>query len=110
MMKKTLLLFTFAFTFLPSYAFSAPTKVGNGDDGSDLEGFSEITKGSIADSRKEAAKLLQSLNVPGVAGLGTLFPEVESTKLYLTKKDVDAVETTDSGAFHADMKGRVYAR
>lgn len=100
----------FIFTTLISSAYAAPTKVGNGDDGSDLEGFKEVTKGSIVESREEALKLLKGLNIPGVAGLGTLLPELESTKLYVTKKDVNAVETADAGAFHADMKGRVYAR
>ncbi len=109
-MKKVMFVATLALTLFPYTVHSAPTKVGNGDDGSDLEGFNEITKGSIVDAKKEAMKLLQSLNISGVAGLGTLLPEVESTKLFLTKKDVNAVETADAGAFHADMKGRVYAR
>ncbi len=88
----------------------AVTKVGNGDEGSDLEGSTEVTKGPILEARKDAVALVKSLSVPGVSGLGTLLPELEKSKLYLTKKDSSALETTDQGAFHADMKGRVYAR
>jgi hypothetical protein len=97
---------------LPLVATSAHavTKVGNGDDGRDLEGFIRIEKGPIVDAKREAVKLVRSLNIPGVRGLGALLPELEDSKLYLTKKDSNAVESTDPGAFHGDMKGRVYAR
>jgi hypothetical protein len=91
-------------------AFAEPSKVGNGDDGSDLEGFTEIKKGPIVEARKEAVQLVRNLNTAGVPGLGMLLPEVEGTRLYLTKKDVSAVEDADAGTFHADMKSRVYAR
>lgn len=106
-MKTKLIL---ALCALPLIAWAGPSKVGNGDDGSDLEGFATITKGPIFESKKEAIKLVKGLNVPGVSGLGMLLPELESSKLMLTKKDVQAVEGADAGAFHADMKSRVYAR
>jgi hypothetical protein len=93
-----------------SSARSATTRIGNGDEGSDLEGFTAITSGAIFDSRAEAVTLLKSLNVKGIAGLGQLLPEVEDTKLYITKKDSSAVQNSDQNQFHADMKGRVYAR
>jgi hypothetical protein len=66
-MKKVMFVATLALTLFSYTVHSAPTKVGNGDDGSDLEGFNEITKGSIVDAKKEAMKLLQSLNIYGVA-------------------------------------------
>lgn len=95
---------------LTSSALAGVTKVGNGDEGSDLEGATAITKGPLFDARGEALQLLRTVNTPGVAGLGTLLPELGSSPLFLTRKDSQALETTDQGAFHADMKGRVYAR
>jgi hypothetical protein len=89
---------------------AATTRIGNGDEGTDLEGSTEITSGKILESRQKAVELLKSLNVPGVPGLGMLVPEVQDTQMYLTKKDSQAIEATDQGSFHADMKGRVYAR
>lgn len=93
-----------------SEANSAVVRIGNGDEGSDLEGFQEVTKGILTESRADAVKLLKSLNVNGVKGLGMLLPEVESSKLYLTKKDSLELDQVDQGSYHVDMKGRVYAR
>lgn len=96
-------------------AHAAVTKVGNGDNGRDLEGSIELKESekegsNILSAKKTALDLVKSLNIPGVPGLGALLPELENSKLYLTKQDSEAVESTDPGAFHADMKGRVYAR
>lgn len=95
---------------LSSSSFAGVTKVGNGDEGSDLEGATEIKSGPLSDARNEAVKLLRTVNTPGVSGLGMLLPELQSSPLFLTKKDSTDLESTDQGAFHADMKGRVYAR
>jgi len=89
---------------------AAVVRIGNGDEGSDLEGFTEVTSGPLIETRAEALKLLKSLNVNGVHGLGSLTPEVETSKLYLTKKDSLELGKVDQGSFHVDMKGRVYAR
>src|SRR4051812_74496 len=62
---------------------AAVVRIGNGDEGSDLEGASELTSGKIVDARKDAVKLMRSLNVNAVRGLGALVPEVENDKLYL---------------------------
>jgi hypothetical protein len=114
-MKTELAVLIFALAF--SHAAQASgTKVGNGDDGADLdgaaspEGGQEIVDGPIFDARKKAVALLRKLNTEGVAGLGTLIPEVEKAPLYLAKRDVQARITEDQGAFHSDMRGLVFAR
>ncbi|HEX4923931.1 MAG TPA: hypothetical protein VFV50_07590 [Bdellovibrionales bacterium] len=91
-------------------ALAATTKVGNGDDGADLEGFTELTAGPIADSRKAAVEHLKRLNVQGVSGLGTLIPEVEKAQLFMAKRDVEASLTEDQGSFHTNFTGLVFAR
>jgi hypothetical protein len=89
---------------------AGPTRVGNGDDGTDLESFELVTKGPIVTSRKKAVQLLQKLNVRGIPGLGRLIPEVETTKLYITKKNVSCTRMEELGAFHSGIEGLVYAR
>lgn len=91
-------------------AHGAVTKVGNGDDGSDLEEVAPIQEGRILEARQKAVVVLKSLNTPGIGGLGNLLPEVENTSLFLAKKDVNAALTEDQGSFHSDMRGFVYAR
>ncbi|MBL7716120.1 MAG: hypothetical protein JNL01_11705 [Bdellovibrionales bacterium] len=88
----------------------AITRVGNGDDGSDLEGFEALTSGKIVDSRAKAVEYLKSMGTPGIRGLGKLLPEVEKTSLYIAKKDSGKKLEADQGTFHADMRGQVYAR
>jgi len=84
----------------------AGNKVGNGDDGGDLEGALPITDGPLAKSRKVALDKLKHLNVEGIHGLGKLIPEVERANLYLSQLDVpgDANDGTTS------PEGLVYAR
>ncbi len=86
------------------------TWVGNGDDGSDLEGATPLKSEKILTSRSHAIELLRKLNIAGVAGLGSLIPEVERSPLYMSKVDSPARLGSDQGGFHTDMKGRVFAR
>lgn len=83
----------FLFVLVSYAAFGAPlehTKVGNGDDGSDLEGAVKIVTGPIADARQAAVRVLERLQTPSIPGLGYLIPEVERATLYLAKRDVKA--------------------
>lgn len=89
---------------------AAVTKVGNGDDGRDLEGFEPLTEGPIVESRKKAVELLSRLNVNAVRGLGNLIPEVEKSELYMAKKNVEAIEGLDLAKYHSNISGMVYAR
>lgn len=95
---------------LTSPALAGPTRVGNGDEGADLEKLQPVKKGKIVEARKAALARLRQLNTAGVAGLGTLLPEVEHSELYLAGADVPAQLGEDQGIFHADMRGQVFAR
>ena len=91
-------------------SFSAPTRVGNGDDGSDLESFIPLEKGKIVETRKLAVQRLKSLRISSVKGLGQLIPEVSKTDLYMTKKNLPVKKLVELGAFTNDENGVVYAR
>lgn len=58
-------------------AQASVTKVGNGDDGADLEALTPITSGPIFEARQRAVETAKKLNVIGVPGLGLLIPELE---------------------------------
>jgi hypothetical protein len=109
MMKAFLFLILILNTF-SSFVFAGPTKVGNGDDGSDIEGFTEVKSGKIYNSRARAVSLLKKLNILGVPHLGSLLPEVENTKLYMTKRNISAKLLEELGAFHSGNKRKIYAR
>lgn len=82
-----------AFFIANSFAFAGPTRVGNGDDGGDLESAVEIHSGILVETRLEAVKKLKALQVSGVEGLGLLIPEVEKTEMYLVGQNIDLLKT-----------------
>jgi len=101
------------FLALLSFVFDVQggsTKVGNGDEGSDLEGAQRITKGPIVDSRSSALEHLLKLNTNGIRGLGQLLPELLHSPIYLASKNSRAKGGLDEGRFHANLSGWVYAR
>lgn len=106
--SKLFLSLTALFLVLHSLQINAATIVGNGDDGSDLEGSVPVTNGPIYEARAKALSLLQRLNVVGIPTLGTLIPEVAHSGLYLAKKDVNSALAADHG--HSDLRGQVFAR
>ncbi len=87
-----------------------PTHVGNGDDGSDLESAAPLIQGPIVQAREAAVKTLKRLDIDTIYGLGTLIPEVENSKLFLSKQDIAAQQKEDLAVFHSDMRGLVFAR
>jgi len=97
MMKRVIVGATFvscATLFLFSVpGFSGPTRVGNGDDGGDLESAVEIRSGVLVETRLEAVKKLKALQVSGVEGLGLLIPEVEKTEMFLVGQNIDLSKT-----------------
>lgn len=105
-MKHSLALLLFC--ALPAAA--APYKIGNGDEGLDLESLTLLEKGPIVDARKKAIALLKSRNVSGILGLGTLIPEVQHSELYLVREDLKATLPQDQNSYHSDMRGKVFAR
>lgn len=74
-------------------SLAAVTRVGNGDEGQDLEGYEKIENGPIVKARAKAVARLKTLNVGSIKGLGFLIPEVAKSDLYMTKRD------TKDGAF-----------
>ncbi|MCB0412911.1 MAG: hypothetical protein KDD50_01175 [Bdellovibrionales bacterium] len=109
-MKRTGFILVLLFFIIESVGNATTTRVGNGDNGSDLEGFERVQSGPLINAQKKAVKLLNGLNVGAIRGLGSLIPEVENTKIYITKKDVSDLELKSLGGFETDMRGYVYAR
>lgn len=108
--KQIIILLTLIFMAQLSFsALSAPVIIGNGDNGEDLESFSQIKEGKIIQTRFDAVQLLKRFEVNTIEGLGKLLPELENTKLYMTKQGLDVEELAELGAFTANQ-GLVYAR
>lgn len=96
-------------SLMATAAMASTTKVGNGDDGTDLEGAIRISSGPIFESRLKAVALLKTLNVQGITGLGQLLPELERTDLLMASQDVQALSS--EGSWEAsDDRRKVYAR
>ena len=93
-----------------SIASASVTKVGNGDDGSDLEALSPITSGPIWEARKKAVEELRRLNIAGIPGLGLLIPELERTDLLLAQQDVRPTVEPKGALEISDDHRSVYAR
>lgn len=90
-------------------AVASTTRVGNGDDGGDLEGAKPITSGIIFETRGLAAARLKALNIQGVAGLGFVIPEIENTQLLMAQHDVRPLSS--EGDFEAsEARDQAYAR
>ncbi|HVK62378.1 MAG TPA: hypothetical protein VM432_12545, partial [Bdellovibrionales bacterium] len=86
------------------------TKVGNGDDGADLEALSPIQSGVIWESRAKAIEAVDRLNVRGVAGLGLLIPELERSDLLMAAKDVHPTGEQAGAIEISSDRNLVYAR
>lgn len=111
MKRLVLLTFLLSTSFaVAATAVSGPVRVGNGDNGDDLQSFVAIKDGPIFESRIKAVALLKSYNIQKIEGLGALIPEVENTKLYMTKKGLSTKQLVELGAFTNDATGLIYAR
>lgn len=86
------------------------TKVGNGDDGADLEVLAPITSGPIWKARQAAIETVRQLNVMGVPGLGLLIPELERTDLKMAAKDAHPTGEKAGSIEVSSDKQVVYAR
>lgn len=92
-----LLMTTLALSIAASSAYAAPTRVGNGDDGGDLEDAKsgqEVKSGVLVETRKDAVEILKKLNVAGVEGLGQLTHETEKAPLRIVGKNIDLGKTS----------------
>jgi len=106
---KLLLIASYA-ALMSDLAGASPARVGNGDDGADLESLSKLESGPIVDARSSAVELIRKLNASGVPGLGMLEPELSKSSLFLASEDIPAHLEQDQGVFHSSMQGKVFAR
>ncbi|MFK8139163.1 MAG: hypothetical protein AB8E15_12450 [Bdellovibrionales bacterium] len=112
-MRIVILMLFFASTLIAQVNvkdLSSPTRVGNGDNGLDLEDYTPIKNGKIFNTRIQAVKLLDRLDTNMIRGLGTLRSEVAKTDLYLTKSNLTDKRLAELGAFEASSNGYIYAR
>ena len=105
-----ILLFGFLINLFAPFGLASTTKVGNGDDGTDLENLKKLEKGLIVSTRKKAVDLLRELNVKSIQGLGTLVGEVGKTELYLSQVKVPNGLTGDDKSDIGLNSNEVYAR
>jgi len=108
--KKYLAMIVFSIIINTLNSIASVTKVGNGDDGSDLEQLVKITSGPIIEAKTKALNLIEKLNIVGVPGLGRLKPELENSELFMAKSDVHP-NTEQRGSIEvSDDYKKIYAR
>lgn len=99
-MKKLIVISIFAALIIViavlETAQAGPTRVGNGDDGGDLESPVSVKTGVLIETRAEAVELLRLLNVSGIQGLGQVIPEAEKTELLLVERNVNLSQTNST--------------
>lgn len=86
------------------------TKVGNGDDGADLEHKEKVTSGILEMTREKAAKQLKDMGSRSIPYLGTLIDEVERTELFLVHQNIAVPKEFDNGQEVSPDGKYVYAR
>ena len=86
------------------------TKVGNGDDGSDLEGAHKIENGILVETKKKAIAQIKRLDTAAIEHLGALLPEVERSEMYLVTRESHAKLDEDHGPESSDDGSLVFAR
>jgi hypothetical protein len=91
-------------------AHASATKVGNGDDGSDLEGARRIESGILVQTKKKALDAIKRLDTAVIEHLGDLQPELEKSEMYLVTRDSGAKLDEDSGLESSPDGTAVYAR
>lgn len=96
--------------FLPLISLAGPTKVGNGDDGADLEKLQKVESGILISTRDKALTHLNNLNVRAVSGLGTLPDELRLADIYIVQNDIAHPKKFDAGMEVSPDGQTVYAR
>lgn len=92
------------------FAYAGPTKVGNGDDGADLEKTQKVNSGILISTRDQAIDLLNKLNVRGITHLGNLIDEVQKADIYLVQDPIKNPKKFDQGMEVSEDGQNVYAR
>jgi hypothetical protein len=91
-------------------ARGAVTRVGNGDDGSDLEGGQLVTSGILIETRAKAVARLKALDVRSIEHLGILLPELEKSEIYLVPRAIAPKISEDMGPESGGDGKAVFAR
>lgn len=94
--------------FCASQIAFGSTKVGNGDDGVDLEALEKVNSGILIESRDKALAKIKSLNVGSIENLGQLTVSIEKSEIYLAKENV--ADKSASGIETSPDGKAVYAR
>lgn len=94
----------------PVLSWASPTKVGNGDDGADLEKLQKVESGILVTTRDKAFEILNNLNVRSVMGLGTLASELKQADLYIVQNNIQNPKDFDKGMETSEDGKMVYAR
>lgn len=89
---------------------SSTTKVGNGDDGADLEHKEKITSGILEVTRQKAVQHLKTLGSRSIPHLGNLIDEVERTEIFLVHQNIAVPKDFDKGLDISPDGRYVYAR
>lgn len=84
--------------------------VGNGDDGSDLEGGKIVKSGILIETRAKAIERMKRLGTPSIDHLGTLIPELEKSDIQLVERAVKPKAKIDRGPETSPDGSDVYAR
>ncbi|MBX3019468.1 MAG: hypothetical protein KF767_16395 [Bdellovibrionaceae bacterium] len=94
----------------PAIDQQSTTKVGNGDDGADLEHKEKVTSGILETTREKAAKHLKDMGTRQIPYLGNLIEEVERTEIYLVHQNIAVPKDFDKGQEVSPDGKYVYAR
>lgn len=89
---------------------TSTTKVGNGDDGADLEHKEKVTSGILETTREKAAQHLKDMGSRQIPYLGNLIDEVERTEIYLVHQNINVPKDFDRGQEISPDGKYVYAR
>jgi hypothetical protein len=90
-------------------AIAAPTRVGNGDDGTDLELAKKVDSGILIETRADALARIAKLNAQNVPGLGRLLVELEKSEIFYVAHDVKPTAEAEGGGLEHDANV-VFAR
>jgi hypothetical protein len=96
-------------TITPFANGEGPTRVGNGDNGRDLEALTPVTDGPIYESRRIAIERMKKLNVEGMPYMGGLIPELKKSEMFMTDEDTRPLDSDGEWERSSDGQ-RVYAR
>ncbi|MNJ96722.1 hypothetical protein D3C87_144530 [compost metagenome] len=99
-----------ALLFTSYIAAASPTKVGNGDDGADLENLQLVKSGILLSTRDKAVLKVKDLNLKSVTGLGYLEGELKNAEIYLSSNNVQNPKEFDRGLEVSKDGKDVYAR